>query len=150
MDDECILSCLQVIVIVSIVIDDEQTVYHHSAEERCHQNFARNTLQPLWHSPGNKCSTQHDAKECKYQDITQSLVAERGGIEEAEDDAADAHDDHLPSTKQNQWQSDDAAQEGSEENAFLHGTQRNPALSASSLGSKSSLIVIAFLESNSH
>ena len=88
----------------------------------------------------------HDAEKEKYQQVAQSQIAQLGGIEEAEEYAADTHDDHLLSSVEGEGQTDGASQKGGEDDAPFHGFHRNPAFGAGSLWPQSGFVVVAMLE----
>ena len=85
---------------------------------------------------------RYDAKEHQHEQIAQSLIREKSGIEEGEDHTEDTHENHLQTSIIGQWQSDDTGQTRREGNGFLHRIEFHPPLGTGSSGPQSCLHII--------
>ena len=133
-----ILSSQAVIIPIPEIIDNQEGVDDQTASQRSQENLGCDHMQ--LHVIG--AAHRDDAEEHQHKQITQSLIREESGIEEGEDHADDAHENHLEPTIIDQRQSDDASHTSGEGDGLLHRIELHPSLCTSPSRPQSRLCII--------
>lgn len=142
--DDGALATHLVLMAVTIVVDHQEIV---GGESHCKAGNQERGV-PLTCRYHIICEDhRNEAKEDEDEEVAPTEIGEMGGVEEAEEDAEDAHKEQFPlQVEQQDSKSNTTRKEGHHSDAPLHSTRCDPPLCTSTLWSQTVFTICALLE----
>ena len=143
-DNNGALATHTVLVAVAVVVDHEEIVGRHSHSEACDDKG--DVPSAIGHDVVGE-DDGNESEEDEHQQVAPTEVGKACGVEEAEEDAEDTHDEEFPLRMDEQdADAHKTGEHGHDADAPLHSTWSNPPLCTSAFGAETVFAVGAFAE----